>query len=105
MPWPLPQGWPGLGDCAFEWPMTPFAGIMMRPPNRFGDRRMSAIALAVLVMFAVATAAFYVAGGLGGPWARDVCSLSRDLCSHPEWAAIATGGVAAIYLVLRAFKF
>ena len=65
---------------------------------------MSSIALAVLVIFAVATAAFYVASGLGGPWARDVCSLSRDLCSHPEWAAIATGAVAAIYLVLRAFK-
>jgi hypothetical protein len=66
---------------------------------------MSTLALAVLVIFAVATAAFYVAGGLGGPWARDVCSLSRVLCSHPEWGAIATGVVAMIYLVLRAFKF
>jgi hypothetical protein len=66
---------------------------------------MSAIALAVLVLFAVATAAFYVAGGLSGPWARDVCLLSRDLCSHPEWGAIATGVVAVIYLILRAAKF
>ena len=66
---------------------------------------MSAIALAVLVIFAVATAAFYVAGGLGGPWARDVCLLSRDLCSHPEWAAAATGAMAALYVILRAFKF
>ena len=66
---------------------------------------MSTIALAILVIFAVATAAFYVAGGVGGPWARDVCSLSRDLCSNPEWAAVGTGAAAAVYLVLRAFKF
>jgi hypothetical protein len=66
---------------------------------------MSAIALAVLALFAVATAAFYIAGGLGGPWARDVCSLSRDLCSHPEWGALATGVVAVIYFILRALKF
>ena len=66
---------------------------------------MSAIALAIVVIFAVATAAFYVAGGLGGPWARDVCALSRDLCSHPEWAAVATAAVAGVYVILRAFKF
>jgi hypothetical protein len=66
---------------------------------------MSSIALAVTVIFAVATAAFYVAGGLGGPWARDVCSLSRDLCSHPEYGAVATAFTTAIYLVLKAFKF
>jgi hypothetical protein len=67
---------------------------------------MSALALGLLVVLAIATAAFYVAGvhGYGSPWARDVCSLSRELCDHPGWSAIATGGVAVIYLVLRAFR-
>ena len=64
---------------------------------------MSMVALALTVVLAVATAAFYVAGVYGGgtPWARDVCSLSRDLCHNPVWSAVATGGMGAIYLLLR----
>jgi hypothetical protein len=49
----------------------------------------------------------YVAGDLyghGSPWARDVCSLSRDLCDHPAWSAIATGVMALVYLGLRSAK-
>ncbi len=67
---------------------------------------MSALALGLLIIFGVATAAFYVAGvhGYGSPWARDVCSLSRDLCDHPGWSALATGGMAVVYLVLRAVR-
>ena len=67
---------------------------------------MSAIALVVLVIFAVATAAFYVASGMhGSPWARDVCWLSHDLCKNPIWSAVATAIMAVIYLVLRGLKY
>ena len=46
---------------------------------------MSMVALALTIILAVATATFYIAGVYGGgsPWARDVCSLSRDLCNNP----------------------
>jgi hypothetical protein len=69
---------------------------------------MSTLALALLVVLAVATCTFYVAGGLygqGSPWARDVCSLSRELCDHPAWGLMATGAVGVIYLVLRRLRF
>ena len=67
---------------------------------------MSAIALALLVIFAVATAAFYVASGMhGSPWARDVCWLAYDLCKNPIWSAVATAGMAVVYLVLRGMKY
>jgi hypothetical protein len=67
---------------------------------------MAAVALALLVIFAVATVAFYLAGGMhGSPWARDVCWLSYDLCQNPIWAASATGVMAVIYLVLRRLKY
>jgi hypothetical protein len=67
---------------------------------------MSTLALGLLIILAVATATFFVAGGLpGSPWARDVCSLSRALCNHPGWAAIATGVVAVIYLFLRSRRY
>ena len=64
---------------------------------------MSMLALALTVVLAVATAAFYIAGVYGGgsPWARDVCSLSRDLCHNPVWLAFATAGLAVVYLLLR----
>ncbi|MEA2903068.1 MAG: hypothetical protein QOI12_455 [Alphaproteobacteria bacterium] len=65
------------------------------------------LALALLIILAVATVTFFVAGGLygqGSPWARDVCSLSRELCDNPAWSAIATSAAAALYLVLRSFK-
>ena len=67
---------------------------------------MSMVALALTVLLAVATAAFYIAGVYGGgtPWARDVCSLSRDLCHNPAWIALATGGMGAVYLTLRTFR-
>jgi hypothetical protein len=68
---------------------------------------MSTLALGLVIVFAVATALFFIAGGLysqGSPIARDVCALSRELCDHPLWAAIATAGMGAIYLILRAFK-
>ena len=67
---------------------------------------MSMVALALTVLLAVATAAFYIAGVYGGgtPWARDVCSLSRDLCHNQAWIALATGGMAAVYLTLRTFR-
>jgi hypothetical protein len=69
---------------------------------------MSTIALTLLAILAVATLTFYVAGGIAGhgsPWARDVCSLSGDLCRNPAWLAIATGVMAAVYLILRALRF
>ncbi|MBX9776100.1 MAG: hypothetical protein K2Y71_17100 [Xanthobacteraceae bacterium] len=67
---------------------------------------MAMVALALTAMLAVATAAFYVAGVYGGgtPWARDVCSLSRDLCHNPVWIAVATGGMGVIYLLLRSLR-
>ena len=66
---------------------------------------MSTVALALTVLLAVATAAFYIAGLHGGtPWARDVCSLSRDLCHNPVWIAGATGGMGVIYLMLRSLR-
>ena len=67
---------------------------------------MSALALALLFLFLVATGAFYVAGGLtaSSPWARDVCSFWPDLCDHPAYSAIATGVVAVVYLGLRSLK-
>ena len=69
---------------------------------------MSALALALLVVLAVATATFYIAGGLhghGSPWARDVCALSRELCERPAWGLVATGVAGLIYLVLRGLRF
>jgi hypothetical protein len=68
---------------------------------------MSKVALALAVVLAVATATFYIAGVYGGgsPWARDVCSLSRELCSNPTWLVLATGVSAAVYLLLRMFRF
>jgi hypothetical protein len=67
---------------------------------------MSMVALALTVLLAVATAAFYIAGVYGGgtPWARDVCSLSRDLCHNPAWIAAATGGMGVVYLMLRSLR-
>jgi hypothetical protein len=67
---------------------------------------MSMPALALTVALAVATAAFYIAGGPAGgsPWARDVCSLSRDLCHSPTWIALATAGMGAVYLMLRTLR-
>jgi hypothetical protein len=67
---------------------------------------MSTVALALTVVLAVATAAFYIAGVYGGgtPWARDVCSLSRDLCRNPAWIAAATGGMGVVYLMLRSLR-
>jgi hypothetical protein len=68
---------------------------------------MSMVALALMVVLAVATATFYIAGVYGGgsPWARDVCSLSQDLCHDPTWMALATAASAVLYLLLRMFKF
>jgi hypothetical protein len=68
---------------------------------------VSTLALALLIVLAVATWTFHIAGGLyvhGSPWARDVCSLSQVLCDHPVWGAVATGAVAVLYLILRAFR-
>jgi hypothetical protein len=68
---------------------------------------MSTLALGFLIILGVATASFYIAGDLsahGSAWARDVCSLSRTLCDNPSWGAVATGGMAVIYFVLRAFR-
>ncbi len=68
---------------------------------------MSTLAHGLLIILAVATCTFYIAGDLythGSAWARDVCSLSRDLCDHPTWSALATGVVGVIYLILRAAK-
>ena len=69
---------------------------------------MSTLALGLLIVFAVATVTFFVAGGLygqGSPWARDVCSLSQELCDHPGWSLVATGVVAALYLSLRGLRY
>jgi len=67
---------------------------------------MSMLALALTIVLAVATATFYIAGVYGGgtPWARDVCSLSRDLCHNPTWIALATAAMAAAYLMLRSCR-
>jgi hypothetical protein len=67
---------------------------------------MSMLALALMVVLAIATATFYIAGVYGGgsPWARDVCSLSRDLCHDPTWLAFATAISAVAYLLLRMFR-
>ena len=68
---------------------------------------MSTLALGFLIILAVATVTFYIAGDLsvhGSAWARDVCSLSRELCDNPSWGAVATGGMGVIYFVLRAFR-
>ena len=52
------------------------------------------MALALIVLFAVATARFYVASGMhGSPWARDVCWLAYDLCKNPIWSAVATAAI------------
>ena len=87
----------------------------IRPLVRYSEERltprspqMSALALTLFVILAVATCAFYVAGGIygqGSPWARDVCDLSRTLCDHPSWLAAATGVSAALYLVLRNMRY
>jgi hypothetical protein len=79
----------------------------MTGDSRRGGFAMSTLALALLVVLAVATCTFYVAGGLygqGSPWAKDVCSLSRALCDHPAWSLMATGVVGVIYLVLRGLR-
>jgi hypothetical protein len=68
---------------------------------------MSTVALALVALLAIATVSFYVAGGIhghGSPWARDVCWLAGDLCRNPAWSAVATGIMAAVYLILRAFR-
>jgi hypothetical protein len=68
---------------------------------------MSTLALGLLIIFAIATAMFYAASGLyghGSPWASDVCSLSRDLCDQPVWAAVATAIMTLVYLGLRSAK-
>jgi hypothetical protein len=68
---------------------------------------MSTLALGFLILLAVATVTFYIAGDLsihGSAWARDVCSLSRELCDNPSWGAVATGAMAVIYFILRAFR-
>jgi hypothetical protein len=68
---------------------------------------MSTLALGLLIILAVTTVTFYVAGDLyshGSAWARDVCSLSSELCDQPGWSAIATGVVAVIYFVLRSYR-
>jgi hypothetical protein len=66
---------------------------------------MSTLALALLTILAVATATFFVAGGIpGSSWARDVCSLSQALCDHPGRLAVATGVVAVVYFVLRSMR-
>jgi hypothetical protein len=67
---------------------------------------MSALALALLILFVIATGSFYVTGGITAtsPWARDVCGPWPDLCDHPAYSAIATGAVAVVYLALRSLK-
>jgi hypothetical protein len=68
---------------------------------------MSTLALGFVIILAVATVTFYIAGDLsahGSAWARDVCSLSAALCDNPSWGAVATGGMGAIYFVLRALR-
>jgi len=79
--------------------------------NEVGANRaegiMSTLALGLVIVFGIATCTFYVAGDAyahGSPWARDVCSLSEDLCSHPLWAATATGVTTVLYLVLKAMR-
>ena len=69
---------------------------------------MSALALTLLIILALATCTFYVAGGIygqGSPWARDVCSLSQTLCANPVWLVVATGASAALYMVLRGLRY
>jgi hypothetical protein len=69
---------------------------------------MSTLALALLIIVAVATCTFWVAGGLyahGSPWARDVCALSREFCEQPIWGVLATAAAALLYLVLRGLRF
>jgi hypothetical protein len=68
---------------------------------------MATLALGLVVIFAVATALFFIAGDLyghGSAFARDVCSLSRTLCDHPAWGLAATGIMGAVHLLLRAFR-
>ena len=68
---------------------------------------MSTIALGFLVVLTVAMFTFYIAAGVyghGSAWARDVCSLGRDLCDHPAWTVVATAVMAGVYLVLRSFR-
>jgi hypothetical protein len=64
------------------------------------------VALALAILPAVVCTAFWHCGRPGGgtPWARDVCSLSRDLCHNPVWIALATVGMAAVCLMLRSFR-
>lgn len=69
---------------------------------------MSILALALTIILAVATVTFYVASGMyghGSPWARDVCSLSQELCDHPIWGALATGVALIVYYALRSFRY
>lgn len=68
---------------------------------------MSTLALGFLIILAVATVTFYVAGDLyahGSAWARDVCSMSQALCENPSWGAVATGVVGLIYFILRGLR-
>ena len=69
---------------------------------------MSILALGLTIILAVATVTFYVASGMyahGSPWARDVCSLSQELCDHPIWSALATGVALILYYALRSFRY
>jgi hypothetical protein len=69
---------------------------------------MSALALGLTIILAVTTVTFYIASGMyghGSPWARDVCSLSQELCDHPIWSALATGLSLLLYYGLHAFRY
>jgi hypothetical protein len=69
---------------------------------------MSALALTLFIVLALATCTFYVAGGIygqGSPWAHDVCSLSRTLCDSPIWLGVATGAAGVLYLLLRGMRY
>ncbi len=68
---------------------------------------MSTLALGLTIILGVATAMFYVAGDVysqGSPWAREVCALSEQLCTHPLWGAVATGVAAVLFLLLKAVR-
>lgn len=67
---------------------------------------MATVARALFAVLLVVTATFYVAGthGAGAPWARDVCSISHELCGNPGWLMLATAVTGGVFLVLRALK-
>jgi hypothetical protein len=65
---------------------------------------MSAFALILLIASVIATGAFYVAGDLsmqGSQWAVQVCRSAHMLCDHPLWSAMASAGLAFLYIILR----